>query len=634
MGLDDKTSGSRGMSLESQTQALGKRRQQQQGEGDGDSAPGSERKRPRTLQACLPCRRRKVKCNGHKPRCHNCTRFDDECHWPSGSLPPGQFILPLVNSPSEEQDFLSEDQALCLSKGFFSSPQFLVVGHAFHQPTFEGRRFLEQPLFLRIAICSLASLQLEDDELERCFNRESGPDVSNRLALIGQTLSKDSSFHPTVENILANVLLGWRELIAGSGNLAWLYTGLAIRMAQVLRLGKEYHQRHPAVERERRRRTMWTAFILDRLVSYVMARPQTIAVHKLRIQLPCPNHLYVFGEAYDGPDIHQSLLGDANDDILAYVIRAVNLWGACTDLFANLAIGDKSSSAQLEIELRQMEFTIETWTVQLPDRLHWSPNNYAAHKLLGTGSQFILLQMLVLHAHCITRQGFLPFATPFVSESGTDSITAQSCLAYAQRITEISTLLFQGDDVDRMNLKSPFSGIAIACAANIWIWRIHVNDICQIEGTERSSQTDQEIKSYLASITAILQAWSKTWKLAQSWLDVIGILTQYYATIYTGDTTVSLGEQEVGNGERSSEQEDPDREVEIGGGFPEPPDFQDLFRRIYFLNAAVGESTTLRRQFARLQTHSSWTQMWLGSLLSSQALDDHLAGFVDGARFL
>lgn len=644
------------MSLDLQPRALAKRRQQQQGDENGDSVPGSERKRPRTLQACLPwyimpssyvflalrsqrlildSRRRKVKCNGLKPRCHNCARFDDECQWPSGTLSSGQIGLPLGISPLEEHDFLSEDQALILSKAFFSFPQFSLVCHAFHRPTFEGQRFLEQPLLLRIAICSLAALQLDYEELERCFSGETGPDLSNRLAHIGQTLSKDSSFHPTVENILANVLLGWRELIAGSGNLAWLYTGLAIRMAQVLRLGKEYHQRHPAVERERRRRTMWTAFILDRLVSYVMARPQTIGAHKIRIQLPCPNHLYVFGEAYDGPNIHQALLGDiANDDILAYVIRVINLWGACTDLFANLAIGDKNSSAQLENELRKMEFTIETWTANLPDRLHWSLDNYAAHKLLGTGSQFILLQMLILHTHCITQQGFLPFETPFVSESGRDSVAAQSCLAYAQRITEISSTLFKGDDVDRANLMSPFSGIAIACAANIWIWRIHINDISQIEGIEMPSLTDQQIKSYLSSIIAILQSWAKTWKLAQSWLDVIGILTQYYATIYTGNTIDSLGEQEIGHGEPSSEREDPDREVEIGSGFPEPPDFQDLFRRIYFLNAAVGESTTLRRQFARLQTHSSWSQMWLGTLLSSQALDDHLAGFDQDTGFL
>lgn len=243
--------------------------------------------------------------------------------------------------------------------------------------------------------------------------------------------------------------------------------------------------------------------------------------------------------------------------------------------------------------------------------------------------------MLVLHAHCITRQGSLPFETPFVSESDAGSIAAQSCLAYAQRITEISASLFQGDNIDRTNLMSPFGGTAISCAANIWIWRIHVNDISEIEGTERPSQTDQEIKSYLPNIIAILQSWAKTWKLGQSWLDVIEILTQYYETIYTGHTTISLGEQEVGNGERASEEEeDPDREVEIGSGFPEPPDFQDLFRRIYFLNAVVGESATLRRQLARLQTHSSWSQMWLGSLLSSQALDDHLAGFVGGTELL
>uniref|UniRef100_A0A093XPT8 Putative transcriptional regulatory protein PB1A11.04c n=1 Tax=Talaromyces marneffei PM1 TaxID=1077442 RepID=A0A093XPT8_TALMA len=622
------------MSLDSQSRTVGKRRQQQQIDGDGDSIPGSERKRPRTLQACLPCRRRKVKCNGAKPRCHNCARFDDECQWPSGNVSSGQVNVPLMISPLGAHEFLSGDQALCLSKAFFSSPQFSLVGHAFHRPTFEGRQFLEQPLLLRVAICSLAALQLADDDLERYFSREDGPDVSNRLALIGQTLSRDSSFHPTVENILANALLGWRELIAGSGNLAWLYTGLAIRMAQVLRLGKEYHQRHPAVERERRRRAMWTAFILDRLVSYVMARPQAIGVHKLRIQLPCPNHHYVFGEAYSGPNIHQPLLGEvSNDDILAYVIRVINLWGGCTDLFANLAIGETSSSAQFEIELRQMELTIETWTAQLPDRLHWSPENYASHKLLGIGSQFILLQMLILHIQCTTQHGFLPFETLFVSESGRDSAAVQSCLAYAQRITEIATLLFQGDDVDRANLTSPFSGIAIACAANVWIWRVHVNDMSQIEGAETSSDTDQEIKSYLASIIAILKSWAKTWKLAQSWLDVIGILTQYYATIYTGNSAINLGEQELGHEGRSTEQ-DPDQEVEIGSGFPEPPDFQDLFRRIYFLNAAVGESSTLRRQFARFQNHSSWTQIWLGSLLSSQALDDHLAGFDQDAGLL
>lgn len=137
-----------------------------------------------------------------------------------------------------------------------------------------------------------------------------------------------------MKSIQANLVLGLRELLCRTGYRAWMYTGLAIRMSQALRLGREYHQNHSTKEQEIRRRTMWTCFIMDRLISSVCSRPLALRSIKLSIQLPCPEPNLEFEKISHGPI--WSLETGPNPEsfeVLPYFIKAVEHWGIMSDIF-------------------------------------------------------------------------------------------------------------------------------------------------------------------------------------------------------------------------------------------------------------------------------------------------------------
>ncbi|KAK1754123.1 fungal-specific transcription factor domain-containing protein [Echria macrotheca] len=114
----------------------------------------------------------------------------------------------------------------------------------------------------------------------------------------------------SVERVQAFLMLGMYEWSQSrprlSGMTAWIYVGVAIRMAQALGLGegdREQEKRFKSprtaatkmsvtqsqmtVAREIRRRTMFSCLILDRLLGCGKGRVSTIRSEDLHIQLPC-----------------------------------------------------------------------------------------------------------------------------------------------------------------------------------------------------------------------------------------------------------------------------------------------------------------------------------------------------------
>jgi hypothetical protein len=80
-----------------------------------------------------------------------------------------------------------------------------------------------------------------------------------------------------------------------------MYTGTAIRMAHALQLGSEFNQRHSPRQKEMQKGTFWACFVMGRLISYSNNRPLSIDMVSVRIQLPCPDNRFAFGEDYFGP---------------------------------------------------------------------------------------------------------------------------------------------------------------------------------------------------------------------------------------------------------------------------------------------------------------------------------------------
>ncbi|EKG19574.1 hypothetical protein MPH_03438 [Macrophomina phaseolina MS6] len=147
---------------------------------------------------------------------------------------------------------------------------------------------------------------------------------------------------PDLQRIQAMLMLGLHEWGSCQGSKAWVTVGIAIRGAQLLglqfesdlddmplarstamveearHLGVSLHQRESAIsgkgdafiEQETRRRTFWSCFIMDRYLSSGKYRPQMLNIQDLRIQLPCSERAFLFGE-----NVKTLMLGEEAHDV-------------------------------------------------------------------------------------------------------------------------------------------------------------------------------------------------------------------------------------------------------------------------------------------------------------------------------
>jgi hypothetical protein len=91
----------------------------------------------------------------------------------------------------------------------------------------------------------------------------------------------------------ALLLMGYREIGIGAMAQAWLYLGMAIRMAQDLGIHKNADQwmhggtsLFTPVELQERRRIWYTCVIMDKYVSSYMGRPLSISEREFDTELP------------------------------------------------------------------------------------------------------------------------------------------------------------------------------------------------------------------------------------------------------------------------------------------------------------------------------------------------------------
>lgn len=397
-----------------------------------------------------------------------------------------------------------------------------------------------------------------------------------------------------------------------------MYTGVSIRMSQALRLGREYHQRHSAREQEVRRRTLWTCFIMDRLVSSVCSRPQTLRTIKLRVQLPCPERHFIFGDTYTGPI---SFLDTGPDpetsEVLPYFIKAVEHWGSMTDIFASGVRGPPSQSpTDSEGDFYKTEAAVVSWIQSLPPRMQWSMSNYRAHQLLGQGSMFVSMHFILNHALCVAHQEYLPEFegdpafddTPSVEPSNNRSVV-KTCLSRAEEITRMASSLYSGDETDREVLRAPFVGVALESAACCHLWRIHQERQSQqlSEQAGAEPQNDASAKQKLDLLCEILKSWSDVWPIASSWHETIGLLSR----LYQATNPLGLLDFDDNGLEREENQPLSSGDVSIGSGYPFPHNLrsQRMFDNIRMIIMTASDPPGLRNWQTRLHIQNVWNSM-------------------------
>ena len=248
--------------------------------------------------------------------------------------------------------------------------------------------------------------------------------------------------HVSVERVQAFLMLGlyeWTRNRPQAGVRAWMYVGTAIRMAQVLRLGYEDQGDRQAkavldkpiparapkmsasdwiIEKEIRRRTMFSCLILDRLLAVGDDRTSMISTTDLHIRLPCSEVAFdLASEVYTGflnesDDMpRQDLSIPRDDSVLSRFVKLVDLWGEITRYSfsgGRATEGDRQpwEEASTFMNLRGR---LTSFYESLPDTFTLSAKNFYRHNNHQASSMYVSLHLLGSVCQIMVHREYIPF---------------------------------------------------------------------------------------------------------------------------------------------------------------------------------------------------------------------------------
>ena len=245
----------------------------------------------------------------------------------------------------------------------------------------------------------------------------------------------------SVERVQAFLMLGlyeWTRIRPQAGVRAWMYVGTAIRMAQALRLGcsdENVKSNEPArrrsttgrlgvsasdwiIEKEIRRRTMFSCLILDRLLAVGDDRVSMISTADLHIQLPCSEVAFdLASEVYTGflnesDEIPQRDLHMPRDDsVLSRFVKLVDLWGEITRYSfsgGRATEGDRRPWEQ-ESTFMKLRTRLDAFYAGLPDTFTLSAKNFYRHSNHLATSMYVSLHMLGSVCQIMIHREYIPF---------------------------------------------------------------------------------------------------------------------------------------------------------------------------------------------------------------------------------
>ncbi|KAK7560378.1 fungal-specific transcription factor domain-containing protein [Phyllosticta paracitricarpa] len=335
-----------------------------------------------------------------------------------GQKPPG---LP-PKTESEEGSLLTEgadalppkDIQEHLAEVYFD----YIYGQSYpllHKPSFMRRLAAGQvPPVLILAVCAISARFSTHPQIrsEPAFLR------GENWAARARDIALKRYDTPNITILISYLLLGLYEFGTCQGGRSWMFGGMAQRMAYALQLhkdldhdplGKEKGARSELsfTDREIRRRTMWSCFIMDRFNSSGTDRPLFVSGQFIHVQLPIREHYFQMEipgptEDLEGnvrspvpPDAGQIADAKENMGVVAYLVRAVAIWGRLV-MFNNLG-GKEQEKVPIwspHSTFQELKKQARQFKESLPERLLWTQENLENHEVEKTANQFIFLHIV------------------------------------------------------------------------------------------------------------------------------------------------------------------------------------------------------------------------------------------------
>lgn len=361
--------------------------------------------------------------------------------------------------------------------------------HLLHKPSFMRKLSQGQvPPVLMLAVCAMSARYSNHPAVrtEPAFLR------GEQWAKPARDISLRRYDQPNITILIVYLILGVHEFGTCQGGRSWMFGGMAQRMAYALQLHQDLdHDPKRSngdekseltfTDREIRRRTMWSCFLLDRFSSSGTDRPTFVGPEHIRAQLPIKEKLFnmeitgptedLQGNVPNPVDPETGQVADARENmgVAAYTIRLVAIWGEVID-YLNLGgkQRDQCSMWDEKSTYQRLQKSSTEWKETLPAWLSYTPENLASHASEKTANQFLFMHIVYNQVILFMNRFALPFpgSRQVYPRDMPQQFLSSSAEAAQEAANNISALVHEGMD---HIVVAPFAGYAAFFSSTVHI---------------------------------------------------------------------------------------------------------------------------------------------------------------------
>lgn len=389
-----------------------------------------------------------------------------------------------------------------------------------HKPSFMRR--LAQgtiPPVLILAVCAMSARFSNHPEVktEPAFLR------GENWASAARDIALRRYDQPNITILIVYLILGLHEFGTCQGGRSWMFGGMAQRMAYALQLHhdldhepkRDTNERSELTftDREIRRRTMWSCFLMDRFNSSGTERPIFVGEHYIKAQLPIRDKYYQMEVTGPTEDLEGNVpnpvepgtgqMSDAKENmgVSAWLIRLVNIWGRLIN-YNNLGGKDRDTHPMWshDSDFFNIKTSIEQWREKLPKTLCYTDENLHNYSSEGIANQFIFLHIVYYQIVLFMNRFALPTpgTRPNLPKDMPPEFSSEACRAARDAANQISTLVHEGMD---HRMVAPFAGYSAFLSSTV-----HVNG-----AFSGNKALEASSKNYLAWNVKYLTKMKKHW---------------------------------------------------------------------------------------------------------------------------
>ncbi|KAF2635631.1 hypothetical protein P280DRAFT_473727 [Massarina eburnea CBS 473.64] len=389
-------------------------------------------------------------------------------------------------------------------------------------------------------------------------------EASNAFAAHARQILQSDLETPSISRVQALLMLTGHDWGAGNGRRAWIYLGMAIRLVEVMDLTQEVKMpqgrrltREEFIEAEVRRRTAWTCFLMDSLLSGGKGRKKSLSATDMAIQLPCERENFVFGEPVctehlDGRLHMPPLSQDVGElGIIAYSMRAASIWGkvsrwACSEeLKTELPWAPTSQCSQLIHELDQ-------WRRGLPPRLQYDLFSLHSYNAVEQGQGYCYMHCIHFMSYMFLHRAYLPVLGPHShSEETLDSYSERSdqwrtwqTTSRRELFKEAAVVLEMLDEMRTFGVfflrgLVPWIGFTIYTAVGVMLYSYN------FPSPEDDPRVTRKARERVIRGCTFLKEMKTQWPMSATWFETIKRMQAYYRSVLGHEGTVSPDERQV-----------------------------------------------------------------------------------------